>query len=140
MTPTITSTSENGDVLIRTSVKADFCGTWLLSPRIRSLTPSDMSESAESFNPRTKEHQEAIQEAHLTEIQRLWLEYSERFRYRLRRPQRPHRVRRCDERRAEPDRPRVPEAQPFRFLYEFDAETSQTLSTWTHHCEKYPAT
>jgi uncharacterized protein YggL (DUF469 family) len=72
---------EYGDVLLTNISQERFLRNMALVALASRLTHAlrNMSKSSESFSPRTKEHKKRYKKTHLSEFQRLWLEYSERF-------------------------------------------------------------
>jgi hypothetical protein len=131
---------EYGDVLMTNISQGRFLRNMALVALASRLTHSlrNMSKSAESFNPRTKEHKKRYKKTHLTEFQRLWLEYSERFGIDFV----VHKDRILFADVMNDVRNQIvhegAEAQPFRFLYEFDANEPNPQYMDTSFAEKYP--
>lgn len=72
---------EYGDVLLTNISRERFLRDMALVALASRLTHAvrNMSKSADSFSPRTKEHEKRYKKTHLSAFQRLWLEYGERF-------------------------------------------------------------
>lgn len=132
---------EYGDVLMTNISQERFLRNMALVALASRLTHAlrNMSKSAESFSPRTKEHKKRFKKTHLSEFQRLWLEYSERFGIDFA----VHREHIAFADVMNDVRNQIvhegAEAQAFKFLYEFDANDAnpQYMETW--FADTYPA-
>ena len=131
---------EYGDVLLTNISQERFLRNMALVALASRLAHAlrSMSKSADSFSPRTKEHKKRYKKTHLSEFQRLWLEYSERFGidFAL------HRERIAFLDVMNDVRNQIvhegAEAQPFKFLYEFDANDANPQYMDTSFAEEYP--
>lgn len=132
---------EYGDVLMTNISQERFLRNMALVALASRLTHSlrNMSKSAESFSPRTKEHKKRYKKTHLSEFQRLWLEYSERFGIDF--VVNKDRIAFVDV--MNDVRNQIvhegAEAQSFKFLYEFDANDPNPQYMDTSFAEKYPS-
>jgi hypothetical protein len=70
-----------GDVLLTNISQERFLRNMAIVALASRLTQAlrSMSKPGDSFSPRTKEHKKRYKKTKLSEFQRLWLEYGERF-------------------------------------------------------------
>ena len=131
---------EYGDVLLTNIGQERFLRNMALVALASRLTHAlrNMSKSGDSFSPRTKEHKKRYKKTNLSEFQRLWLEYSERFGIDLV----AHKDRIAFVDVMNDVRNQIVhdggEAQPFKFLYEFDPNDANPQYMDTSFAEKYP--
>jgi len=131
---------EYGDVLLTNIGQERFLRNMALVALASRLTHAlrNMSKSGDSFSPRTKEHKKRYKKTNLSEFQRLWLEYSERFGIDFV----VHKDQIAFVDVMNDVRNQIVhdggEAQPFKFLYEFDVKDANPQYMDTSFAEKYP--
>ncbi|HZZ17292.1 MAG TPA: hypothetical protein VFE08_15185 [Candidatus Sulfotelmatobacter sp.] len=129
-----------GDVLLTNISQERFLRNMALVALASRLTHAlrNMSKSAESFSPRTDEHKKRYKKTHLSEFQRLWLEYRERFGIDFV----VHKDRIAFVDVMNDVRNQIvhegAEAETFKFLYEFDANDANPQYMDTSFADKYP--
>jgi hypothetical protein len=131
---------EYGDVLMTNISQERFLRNMALVALASRLTHAlrNMSKSAESFSPRKKEHKKRYKKTHLSEFQRLWLEYGERLGIDFV----AHKDRIAFVDVMNDVRNQIvhegAEAQTFKFLYEFDANDPNPQYMDTSFAKEYP--
>jgi hypothetical protein len=131
---------EYGDVLMTNITQERFLRNMALVALASRLTHAhrNMSKSAESFSPRTKEHKKRYKKTNLSEFKRLWLEYSERFGIDFT----VHRERIAFVDVMNDVRNQIvhegADAQTFKFLYDLDANDENPKYMDTSFADKYP--